>query len=519
MTAVGPRPPHIEEILALADEFGLEMDVDEAAEYQAVMGGAFRTYQALDRLSEPRPAVAYPRTPGTRPAPEDNPYNAWYWRTDIKGRPDGPLAGERVGVKDSIAVAGVPMANGSRTLDGFVPDVDATVITRLLDAGATIAGKTTASDLCGVAGGHDHPFGTVRNPHDPTRSPGGSSCGSGVAIAAGDISMALGGDQGGSIRIPAAWCGTVGMKATFGLVPYTGCMGMETSLDHVGPMSDTVSNCARLMAAIAGPDPLDPRAAGVPADAVSDYVGAVDQGVDGLTIGVLKEGFGHSEWPTLGFGASDPVVDDRVRDTVAALEAAGAKVVEVSVPEHVDAAHVLVALLEEGVCANMLRGNAAGHGWQGFYDTRLLDTFARGWRQQAADLPPPIKAILLVGEHMHRNYHGHYYAKAQNLRPVMRAAYDRALQQCDALVMPTLPFRASKLPAPDAPIPERMTIALNMIGNVCQANVTGQPAISVPCAMADGLPIGLQFMGRHFEEATLLRLAAAVERAGDWRAR
>ncbi len=519
MTAVGPRPPSIEEIFTLSDEFGLNLSAEEASSYQAVMAGAFRTYQALDRLAEPRPSVAWPRTPGHRPGPDENPYNAWYWRTEIKGNPDGPLAGEAVGVKDSIAVAGVPMANGSRTLDGFVPDIDATVIARLLDAGATIAGKTTASDLCGVAGGHDHPFGTVRNPHDPARSPGGSSCGSGAAIAAGDIRMALGGDQGGSIRIPAAWCGTVGMKATFGLVPYTGCMGMETSLDHVGPMSDTVANCAKLLAAIAGPDPLDPRAAGLPADCVGDYVAAVGQDLEGLTIGVLKEGFGHAEWPTLGFGASDPVVDDRVRETVAALERAGAKVVEVSVPEHVDTAHVLVALLEEGVCATMLRGNAAGHGWQGFYDTRLQDTFARGWRQQAADLPPPIKTILLVGEHMHRHYHGHYYAKAQNLRPAMRAAYDRSLAQCDALVMPTLPFRAPLMPAADAPIPERMTVALNMIGNVCQANVTGHPAISVPCAMADGLPIGLQFMGRHFEEATLLRLAAAVERAGDWRTR
>jgi amidase len=519
MTAVGPRPPSLEEILELSDEYGLEITEDQALEYQAVMGGAFRTYQALDRLTEARPPVAWERTPGHRPAPEDNPYNAWYWRTEIKGRADGPLAGEAVGVKDSICVAGVPMANGSRTLDGFIPDVDATVIARLLDAGATIAGKTTASDLCGVAGGHDHPFGTVRNPHDPARSPGGSSCGSGAAIAAGDIRMALGGDQGGSIRIPAAWCGTVGMKATFGLVPYTGCMGMEMSLDHVGPMSDTVLNCARLLAAIAGPDPLDPRAAGLPADCVGDYVAAVGQDVKGLTVGVLKEGFGHTEWPTLGFGASEKIVDDKVRETVAALERAGARVVEVSVPEHVDAAHVLVALLEEGVCANMLRGNATGHGWQGFYDTRLLDTFARGWRQQAADLSPPIKTILLVGEHMHRRYHGHYYAKAQNLRPAMRAAYDRALAQCDALVMPTLPFRAPVMPENDAPLPERMTVALSMIGNVCQANVTGHPAITVPCAMADGLPIGVQLMGRHLDEATLLRLAAGIERAGDWRAR
>ena len=169
MTAVGPRPPSIEEIFTLSDEFGLNLSAEEASSYQAVMAVAFRTYQALDRLAEPRPSVAWPRTPGHRPGPGENPYNAWYWRTEIKGNTDGPLAGEAVGVKDSIAVAGVPMANGSRTLDGFVTDIDATVIARLLDAGATIAGKTTASDLCGVAGGHDHPFGTVSNPHDQAR--------------------------------------------------------------------------------------------------------------------------------------------------------------------------------------------------------------------------------------------------------------------------------------------------------------------------------------------------------------
>lgn len=209
---VGPRRPTAEQIRELAHEFEIPLTHDEAESYRRIMGGIFNAYRHLDEMPEERPRVMYPRKPGYRPSPEENPFNAWYWKTEIKGQPSGVLQGIRVGLKDTVCVAGVPMMNGSRTLEGFIPDVDATIVTRIRDAGGVIAGKCMNSDLCGSAGGHEGVLGKVRNPHDPAQSPGGSSSGSAAAIAAGDVSMAIGGDQGGSIRIPAAWCGVVGLK-------------------------------------------------------------------------------------------------------------------------------------------------------------------------------------------------------------------------------------------------------------------------------------------------------------------
>lgn len=515
---VGPRRPSIATLETIASRYGISLDAEEAESYREVMQGVFNVYRRIDSMTEDRPQTKYPRTPGYRPGAEENPYNAWYWKTSVPGAREGVLKGLRVGLKDTVCLAGVPMMNGSRTLEGFIPDIDATLVTRILDAGGEIAGKCMNSDLCGPAGGHEGVLGPVRNPHDPARSPGGSSSGSAAAIAAGDIPLAIGGDQGGSIRIPAAWCGTSGMKATYGLVPYTGCMGMEASLDHIGPMADSVENLARLLTAVAGPDPLDPRSRGIPEGAY-EYVSALDQSIEGLRIGVLKEGFGHSEdtWGDIGLPASESGVDEKVRAAVDGLKAQGATVEDVSVPEHIEAVYILFAILEEGVAAQMLRGNSTGHGWIGFYDTRLLDTFARGWRTQANDLPPPIKTILFVGEYMHENYHGHYYAKSQNMRARIRRAYDAALERYDVLVMPTLPFTATPIPENDSPIGERMFYALNMVHNVCQFNLTGHPALTVPCGMVDGLPAGIQFVGRHLDEAALIRAGKGVEALGDWK--
>jgi len=516
--ATGPRLPSVAEIVELARGFGLALTEAESDAYQRLMGGALRAYRRIDELTEPLPAVGYPRDPGRRPTPEDNPYNAWYWRTTIEGAATGPLTGMRVGVKDAICVAGVPMMNGSRVLEGLVPTVDATVVTRLLDAGATIAGKTTSEDCSFSAGGHTATYGPVRNPRKPTHSPGGSSNGSAAALAAGDIELALGADQGGSIRIPAAWCGVVGLKPTHGLVPYTGCMAIDPSIDHVGPMANTVEDVARMLAVIAGPDPLDPRQRGViPADYVHDYRPAIGKGVKGVRIATLKEGFGQSQWEDLGFWASEEVVDRKVRKAVRALEKAGAVVTEVSVPLHFDGARVLNALIVGGATEIMLKGNGLGAGWSGFYHTQMLETWGRWWRTRPDTLPATVKTVLLLGEHLHRTYQGRYYARAQNLRPLIRRAYDDVLAAHDVIVLPTVPFRAAPLPPSDCSIEATMVHAFHNNGNTPQFNVTGHPAISVPCGMEDGLPIGLMIVGRHFDDVTVLQVADAVEKIGDWK--
>ena len=471
----GPRAPSPRDILEIAEDFGIDMDEDEAATYAGLMATAVRSYCHLEDLPEFKPTVKYPRAPGYRPSPEDNPYNAWYWRTEIEGAATGPLKGERVAVKDAICVAGVPMMNGSKMLEGFVPDVDATIVTRLLDAGATIVGKTNAEDCSFSGAGHTCSLGPVRNPHKPTHAPGGSSGGSAAALAAGDVDLALGGDQGGSIRVPASWSGVYGLKPTYGLVPYTGCAMIEMTLDHVGPMCNSTEGVARMLSVIAGPDPLDPRQRGViPEDYVRDYLPALDRGVKGMKIGVVKEGFGQEHWEEFNFPGSEAVVDEKVMAAVRALEGAGAEVDEVSIPMHMSGPHFFKAIILEGAADFMIRGAGAGTNWAGYYNTSLADAFASGRRAGAADMPPSVRAVLLAGQYMQRTYHGRYYAKAQNTRHILTEAYDQALERFDVLVMPTMPFRATPIPPPDCSLEDYMFYSQNLVNNTSSRTSTGR---------------------------------------------
>jgi amidase len=503
MAIEAPKP---EQILAIASDFGLALSEADAHSFAGLIAGSVPSYDRLDELPEPSPPVKYPRTSGRRPAPEENPYNAWYWRCAIEGAAAGPLAGKRVAVKDNICVAGVPYMNGCRVIEGYVPEVDATVVTRILDAGGTIVGKAACEDLCFSGGSHTSKPVPIRNPHRPTHSAGGSSGGSAAALAAGDCELALGGDQGGSIRIPGSWCGVYGLKATHGLVPYTGVMPIELTIDHCGPMANTVEDVARLLAAIAGPDGLDPRQGGV---RTQDYLADLGKGAAGLKLAVVGEGFGRPD--------SEEVTDARVRAAVDRLRDAGASVAEVAIPVHLDGFHIWTAVIVEGATELMIKGDGFGYSWDGHYVTSLRDAYARGRRSRPNDLSETVKMVLLLGEYMHRYYHGRYYAKAQNLRRALRAAYDAALAEHDLLVMPTIPFRATEIPSAGCSREEYVTLALNMVGNTCPFDVSGHPAMTVPCAKVDDLPVGLMLVGRRFDEATVLRGAAAFEGLGDWR--
>ena len=345
-------------------------------------------------------------------------------------------------------MAGIPVINGSRILEGFVPDVDATVVTRILDAGGTIVGKTNTEDRSFSGGGHTCVAGPMRNPRKPTHSPGGSSGGSAAAVAAGDVKMALGGDQAGSIRMPASRCGVVGHKPTFGLVPCTGIVMIEMTLDHVGPICDTVETplvCFPWSRVLIRE--IHANAAIIPENDVRDYKPAIGRGAKGLRVGLLKEGFGQPAGP--GFPGGDEIVDRKCREAVKELESRGALVTEISVPMHLDGPHFWMGIGIEGPAEFMIKGNNVGTNWRGFYNTRLLDAAGRGFDLRASDLPPQAVLVLLLGEYMHRNYHGRYYAKAQNLRHLLNAAYDSALQHCDVLAPPTIPFVTPPLVAAD----------------------------------------------------------------------
>jgi amidase len=502
------RRPSAEDLARIAERFSFTLDADQQAAYGALLeAGVLPGYDALAEMESPAPEVRWPRGPGRRPDDAENPYNAWYVQGRIEGAPEGPLAGKTVVIKDNVAVAGLPMMNGTVALEGYVPDVDATVVERILDAGGTILGKSVCESLCFSGGSHTSDTGPVRNPYDLTRSTGGSSSGSAALVAAGEVDMAIGGDQGGSVRMPAGWTGIYGLKPTWGLVPYTGAMPIEPAVDHLGPMARTTADVALLLETIAGPDGLDPRQGG-PQSAPprpASYTDALTGDVQGLRIAVVREGFGID-------GLSEPEVDAAVHDAVAQLVKLGAVVDEVSIPWHTNAMPVWSAIATEGMVNTMLTGNGMGTGWRGRYGTGLLEHFARGRRERGDQLSPTVKLTLLGGQWMLDTYGGAFYAKAANLVPTVTAAYDAVLADHDLLVMPTLPMRATVIPAADAPVAELVARALEMIPNTAPFDVTGHPAMSVPCAMADGLPVGMMLVGRSGDERTILRTSDAFER-------
>lgn len=497
--------PSAEQLQALAQTLHLNLSIQEAEDYLAMMEANFAAYDVVDELNEDLPEIT-PRE-SYRPEASENPFNAWYYKTDIKGSSTGPLAGLSVVLKDNIALAQVPMMNGASTLEGFVPQSDATIVTRLLDAGATIVGKSTCEHFCLSAGSHTSDPAPVVHPFKAGYTAGGSSSGSAVLVATGEVDLAIGGDQGGSIRIPSSVCGIYGLKPTHGLVPYTGIMPIESTIDHTGPMTATVADNALMLEVLAGADGLDPRQYAPKTD---QYTAYLNRGAKGLKIGVLTEGFSAA--------STDERVATKVREAIAHLESLGAEVEEISIPEH----HLATALWSpigcEGLTQQMMLGNGMGFNWKGKYDVGLIDHHAK-WREQADNLSVSLKISMLIGQYGLSRYQGRYYAKAQNLVRKAKAAYDAALSKYDVIVMPTIPMVPQPLPEANCSIAESVTKAFEMLANTSAQDITGHPALSMPVAMIDGLPIGMMLVGAYYAEGTLYQAAAAFEASTNWRER
>jgi amidase len=502
MSVKRPTPNQMMEIV---EGLGMSMTAERISEFMGLMEGNFTAYDLIDLLPDYVPQVKYPRTPGYRPQGDENKYNAWYVKTEIKGAPGGQLAGKRVAIKDNVCIAGVPMMNGASTLAGFTPDLDATIVTRLLDAGATIVGKAHCECFCFSGGSHTAAAGPVVNPLKPGYSAGGSSSGSAALVAAGEVDMAIGGDQGGSIRIPSAYCGIYGMKPTHGLVPYTGVMPIESTLDHTGPMTANVYDSALFLEVLAGEDGLDPRQY---APKVARYTEALDKGVKGMRIALVEESFNHPN--------SEADVDSKVRAGAEKLKALGAVVTNISVPEHKMGPAIWLPIAAEGAQMQMMLGNGMGFNWKGLYTTSLLNAHA-GWRHRADELSDTLKITMFVAQYFLTHYNGRYYAKAQNLARMLKAAYDRALGEYDLLLMPTLPVKATPIPPDDAPLGVYLQRAFEMLPNTCPFDVTGHPSMSIPCGMSDGLPIGMMLTAKQWNESTIYAAAAAFEGSGDWK--
>lgn len=501
------RRPSGEDLHRLAAAHHFTLSTEEVEAFHALLPDMFAALETLEQTPIQHPPLIYrERDPGNRPSQQEDPLNAIVRRCSVKGAKTGKLAGKRIGVKDNVCIAGIPMTCASLVLDGYVPDIDATIVTRILDAGGEITAILNMDNFAFSGGGDTSAYGPTRNPHNPDYLAGGSSGGSGAALYYDDIDLTIGGDQGGSIRIPASWCGVIGLKPTHGLVPYTGIVGIDPTFDHAGPMGRTVADVALFLEVLAGKDPLDPRQYEVP---VQSYTQALTTDIRGVRLGVVREGFGTP--------VSEPDVDAKVREAIKALQDLGAQVQEVSIPAHRGAGGIIWALVTEGMAA-LMHGNGVGYHWQGLYNVSLANVLGKSLTAQAQDLPPQVKLVVMIGTYLNRAYHSRLYAKAQNQRRALRAAYDQVLEQVDVLVMPTTPMKAHRYD-PHLDLKGLIAHGWNMLGNTAPFDMTGHPSLSVPCGKSNGLPVGLMLTGRHFDEATLLRVAYAFEQQMPWERR
>jgi len=414
-------------------------------------------------------------------------HNAFITEDAIEPTDSGRLDEKTVAVKDNISTEGVTTTCGSRMLEDYVPPYDATVVARLKEAGATIAGKANMDEFGMGTTTETSAFGATTNPVDDERVPGGSSGGSAAAVAAGDVDLALGSDTGGSIRCPAAFCGVVGIKPTYGLVSRYGLVAYANSLEQIGPIANSTEDAAELLDVIAGQDEND----GTTRDAgdESDYVAAADGDVDGLTVGIPME---------LVEDADDRVVDV-FEDALDELRDSGVETVEVSLPsiEYGVAAYYVIAMSEAS--SNLARFDGVRYGESGGYDGNWNESFAKAREEGFGD---EVKRRILLGTYaLSAGYHDKYYKQAQEARAWVKQDFDEAFDDIDVLASPTMPILPPKLgESLDDPLTMYLADA-----NTVPANLANLPAISVPAGEADGLPVGLQFVGPTFGEETIIR--------------
>lgn len=487
--------PSAADIDAAAEYFGFDLEAGAGTEFLAGVKYTLQSYDLVDELYDDYGPPRAARRSYRFPPPGDDPLNAWCVTSEIRSATEGLLSGRRVAIKDNIAVAGIPMTNGSKALAGFIPNRDATVVERMLAAGATIAGKSVCENFCGSTSSSSSATGPVRNPWDHTRETGGSSSGSAALVASGAVDFALGGDQGGSIRLPASLCGIVGLKPTHGLVPYTGAVTIESTIDHLGPMTRTVADAALVLTVLAGADGKDLRQPNNVA--VIDYRSMLDSGVAGMRVGILAEGFGQPD--------SRPEVDRLVRAAALRLSEIGCTVGEISVPWHRKALHVFAVIFTD-CFYQMLNGSGHWLGADQGDEPELLAHFLSQRIARTEQLSAMIKMTVLCGHYSTKTFGGTSCAKARSLLPYIRAAYDAALRQYDVLVLPTIP-RTARMRSADS----ISDISLHAVANTAPLNLTGHPAISVPAGLVDGLPTGMMIIGRRFDDATVLRVANAFE--------
>lgn len=499
---MGFSDPTEDELEQVANNVPFKISSEELSSYRILVSGVIEEIERIQEIPEPQFSpneYSSGRRGGYRPDPKNNPHNIWIRKCNIGGKDTGLMSGWNVGLKDNISLAGIKMTCGSRMMEGYIPDIDATVVDRILDEGASIRGKLNMETFGYSASSDLTDYGTVSNPHNEGHSVGGSSSGPAAAVAIDKVDLALGTDQGGSIRIPAAWSGIVGCKATHGLIPYTGVFPIDMTLDHVGPLASSVEKIAIALEVLAGPDGLDHRQ-NYQSDS-KNYIDSVSNGVNNVTVGVLEEGFNND--------VADPQICEAVMESLNDFCSANGSKESVSVSLHSEALPLEFAILGYGGMQLFDQGgNGTFH--ESFYDTNLIREFSYFCQERAEELPPTVKASWLASAYVHQNVRGELYGKAQNITRQMEQEYNSLLQQVDVLAMPTVPFQPFEL-NPQMKWDERVSRSLQPAVNTVPFNMTGHPAITVPCGTVDQNPVGIMFVADHFDEKTLLNVASAFE--------
>jgi aspartyl-tRNA(Asn)/glutamyl-tRNA(Gln) amidotransferase subunit A len=414
---------------------------------------------------------------------------------DIKAGKIKPLSGIPIALKDILCTKGFLTTCGSHILHNYIPPYDATVVEKLREAGAVFTGKTNMDEFAMGSSTETSYFGITRNPWDLERIPGGSSGGSAAAVAADECIASIGSDTGGSIRQPAALCGVVGMKPTYGRVSRFGLIAFASSLDQIGTFTKDVEDCAIMMNAVAGYDPRESTS--VPLD-VPDYKIFMSRGIDGWKVGIPKEYF---------IEGIDPDVQEAMQKAITTIEGLGATCVEISLPhtEYCLAVYYIVAPAEAS--SNLARYDGVKYGFRSQDSSDLLDMYKK---TRSAGFGAEVKRRIMIGTYaLSSGYYDAYYKKASQVRALIKRDFEEAFTQCDAILTPTSPTPAFK-------IGEKMDDPLQMYLSdifTISTNLAGIPGISVPCGFTKGgLPIGAQFLTGHFEEGKLIQIAAAFEK-------
>ncbi len=413
-----------------------------------------------------------------------------------------PLGGVPIAIKDVINVTGEPVTCASKMLEGYTANYDATVIARLKAAGAIPFGRTNLDEFAMGSSTENSAFGPSRNPWDITRTPGGSSGGSAAVVAADEAFAALGSDTGGSIRQPAALCGCVGLKPSYGRVSRYGLVAFASSLDQIGPFTKTVRDAGLLLNVLAGRDPMDSTSLDV---AVPDYTALLGQDLKGVRLGLPKEYF---------IEGLDPQIDRSVREAIRQYEALGAEIVEISLPhtEHAVGVYYIIATAEAS--ANLARFDGVRYGHRAEGASNIIEHYTKS---RSEGFGPEVKRRIILGTYvLSSGYYDAYYLRAQKVRTLIRQDFTNAFEKVDAIIAPTTPEPAFKLG-------ERSDDPLRMyLADICTiaVNLAGVCGISIPCGFAQAddrkLPVGLQLIGKPFDEANLLKIAHAYEQSTPW---